>query len=46
MVLLISLFIKNIDYPCIIYNIKKCEAVNLLKNSVLEDGGYIQKILS
>ena len=33
--------IKNVDYRCIIYNISKSEAVNLLKNSVLEDRGYI-----
>ena len=33
--------VKNVDYCCIIYNISKCEAINLLKNSVLENRGYI-----
>ena len=33
--------IKNIDYRCIIHNISKSEAINLLKNFVLEDRGYI-----
>ena len=33
--------VKNVDYRCIIYNITKSEAINLLKNSVLEDRGYI-----
>ena len=28
--------IKNVDYHCIIHNISKSEAINLLKNSVLE----------
>ena len=32
---------KNVDYRCIIHNISKSEAINLLKNSVLEDSGYI-----
>ena len=32
---------KNVDYRCIIDNISKSEAINLLKNSVLEDRGYI-----
>ena len=32
---------KNVDYRCIIHNISKSEAINLLKNSVLEDRGYI-----
>ena len=31
--------IKNVDYCCIIHNISKSEAINLLKNSVLEDCG-------
>ena len=31
----------NIDYRCIIHNISKSEAINLLKNSVLEGRGYI-----
>ena len=37
--------VKNVDYHCIIHNISKSEAINLLENSVLEDRGYIQKIL-
>ena len=31
--------IKNVDYRCIIHNISKSEAINLLENSVLENGG-------
>ena len=33
--------VKNVDYKCIIHNISQSEAINLLKNSVLEDRGYI-----
>ena len=33
--------IKNVVYRCIIYNISKSEAINLLENSVLEDRGYV-----
>ena len=33
--------VKNVYYPCIIHNISKSEAINLLKNSVLKDRGYI-----
>ena len=33
--------IRNVDYRCIIHNISKSEAISLLKNSVLEDRGYI-----
>ena len=33
--------IKNVDYCCIIQNISKSEAINLLESSVLEDRGYI-----
>ena len=29
--------VKNVDYRCIIHNISKSEAINLLKNSVLEN---------
>ena len=35
--------VKNVDYRCIIYNISKSEAINWLKNSVLENRGYIQR---
>ena len=37
--------VKNVDYRCIIHNISKSEAINLLENSVLENRGYIEKIL-
>ena len=33
--------IKNVDYRCIIHNISKSEAINLLESSVLEDRGCI-----
>ena len=33
--------VKNVDYRCIIHNIHKSEAINLLINSVLEDYGFI-----
>ena len=33
--------VKNVDYRCIIHNIIKSEVINLLRNSVLEDCGYI-----
>ena len=33
--------VKNVDNYCIIHNISKSEAINLLKNSVLEDCGYM-----
>ena len=33
--------IKNVDYRCIIHKISKSEAINLLENAVLEDGGYM-----
>ena len=34
--------VKNVDYRCIIHNISKSEAINLLnKTSILEDHGYI-----
>ena len=33
--------IKNVDYCCIIYNISRSEAINLLKNYSLENRGYI-----
>ena len=35
--------VKNVDYCCIIHDISKSEAISLLKNSVLEDCGYLQK---
>ena len=33
--------VKNVDYRCLIHNISKSEARNLLKNSVLEDRGNL-----
>ena len=33
--------VKNVDYCCIIHNISKSEAINLLENSVLGDRGCI-----
>ena len=38
--------IKNLDYLWIIHNISRSESVDLLKSSVLQGHGYIQKILS
>ena len=32
--------IRNVDYRCIIHNISKPEAINLLKNSLHEDRGF------
>ena len=37
--------VKNVDYHCIIHNISKSEATNLLKSSVLEDLGYRYKYI-
>ena len=33
--------VKNIDYQCIIHNISKSEAINLLEKFVIEDRGYL-----
>ena len=33
--------VKNLDYYCIIFNIIKSKAINLLGKSVLEDSEYI-----
>ena len=33
--------VKNVDYRCIIKNLSKSEAINLLENSALENCGYI-----
>ena len=35
--------VKNVDYRCLIHNISKSDAINLLKNSVFEICGYIYK---
>ena len=37
---IIIIIVKNVDYRCIIHNITRSEAMNLLKNSLLEDRGY------
>ena len=37
--------VMNFDYCCIIHNISESEAINLLKNSVLENCGYIKNIV-
>ena len=37
--------VKNVDYRCIIHNISKSEAINLSKNSILEDCGIYKEIL-
>ena len=33
--------VKNVDYHCIIHNIRKYDAIHLLKNYVLDDREYI-----
>ena len=33
--------VKNLDYRCITHNISKSEAINLSKNSVLENRRYL-----
>ena len=33
--------VKNIDYRCTIYNISNSETINLSKNPVLENHGFI-----
>ena len=42
---IVIITVKNVAYCCIIHNISKSEAIDLLKNSVLEDCGCIWKIL-
>ena len=37
---------ENVDYRCIIHNISKSEAINLLERVVLEKCGYVLKICS
>ena len=38
--------VENFDYNYIIYKIRKSDVTDLLNNSVLENRGYIYKILS
>ena len=33
--------VKDADFRCVIHNISKSDAINLLENSVLEDLGYL-----
>ena len=33
--------VENVDYRCIIHNISKSKAINLLESSVTEDCRYI-----
>ena len=33
--------VKNVDHHCIIHNINKSDAINLLENSLLEDRWYL-----
>ena len=40
------IIVKGADYCCIIHDISKSDAVDLLKNSVLDDRGYIKKCIS
>ena len=35
------IIVKNVDYRCIIHIISKSEVINLSKNFVLKDRGYI-----
>ena len=38
--------VKDVDYHCIIQNNNESKAINLLESSVIENRGYIEKILS
>ena len=38
---IVFITVKNVNYRFIIHSISKSEAINLLKNFVLEDSGYI-----
>ena len=38
---IVIITVKNVDYHCSFYDISKSEVNHLLKNSVLEDRGYI-----
>ena len=35
------IIVKNADYRCIIRNVSKSEAINLIESAVLENHGYI-----
>ena len=36
-----TITVKGVDYRCIVYGITKYEAINLVKNYVLDDRGCI-----
>ena len=38
---IVIITIKNVDYRCIIHNIDKSEAIDLLKKYLLDDRGFI-----
>ena len=38
---IVIIVVKGADYRCIIHCISKSDSINLLKNSVLNDRGYI-----
>ena len=38
---IVNITVNNVGIPCIIHNISKSEAINLLKNPVLKNRGYI-----
>ena len=38
---IVMITVENVDYHCIIHNISKSKAINLLKSSVAEDCWYI-----
>ena len=40
------IFVKNVDYRCIIHKISQSKAINLLENSVLKKCWLIKQILS
>ena len=40
------IIVKGADYCCFIHDISKSDATDLLKNSVLDDRGYIKKCIS
>ena len=39
------IIVKNVDYCCVMYDISKSEAINLLGSYVLENSGYVQKTI-
>ena len=35
------IFVKGVDYHCIIYDVRKSDTIHLLENSMLNDCGFI-----